>query len=294
MHHTSTLTQTINPPANPAHRVPVSLEQYLETNPAWSRRLLGLDRFSRVRDRSLVAAEYDAGLYAECLRNHEADPEAVVRKTISADTDEPVTISLGQHLFRLPKKDFLSLKQNWMASILDQFAPNGPLCELGAGYGQNFLWLAQKDFHDLYGGEFSSNAVKLGRLLGHQLVGFDFHEPASYDFIRPDSTVMTCHAVEQIPDAAPVVANILRRLGDRVVVHFEPLFREDRDSFLGMLRQRYSRLNDYNHNLLTTLAEHPEVEIVHAETDVIGRNPLNPTSVVVWRRRAENPRGIRP
>jgi hypothetical protein len=95
--------------------------------------------------------------------------------------------------------------------------------------------------------------------------------------------VLTCHALEQLPDARCVIA-ALERVRERIlrVVHVEPLFRPSRHNLIGMLRNRYAELNDYNRNLLEVVESHPEIEIQKLETDVFGNNPLNPSSVLVW------------
>jgi hypothetical protein len=57
----------------------------------------------------------------------------------------------------------------------------------------------------------------------------------------------------------------------------------ERDSFMGMIRNRYNELIDHNHDLVKILRERPEVQILHMETDVFGLHPLNSSNLIVWR-----------
>ncbi len=51
-------------------------------------------------------------------------------------------------------------------------------------------------------------------------------------------------------------------------------------STLGLTRQAYTIMNDYNTDLLTALKS-LKVRILKTEAEVFGGNPLNPTSIIV-------------
>ena len=66
------------------------------------------------------------------------------------------------------------------------------------------------------------------------------------------------------------------------VVHLEPVYElADIESTLGLMRRAYAILNDYNTDLPTTL-KHMGVTILKTIYDLVGGNPLNPTSLVYW------------
>jgi hypothetical protein len=271
----------------------IELGDYLSADNVWTRRLLGMEPFQKRRDRAQVEREYDGDVYGRLLERYRHEPDALRAYTLSERTD-PVAMSLGDRIYAAERRELMAVIQNTLRGTLAEHAPEGRICELGAGYGTNFFFLEG----ELYGGELSANARELARLLGHEIHAFDFTDPASYAFIRPGSTVLTCHALEQVPDARGVIA-ALERVRERIlrVVHVEPLYRPTRHNLLGLLRNRYAELNDYNRNLLEVVESHPEIEVLKLETDVFGNNPLNPSSVLVWQwqapRRAQRAAGER-
>lgn len=256
----------------------IELGDYLSADNVWTRRLLGMEPFQKLRDRAQVDREYDVDVYGKLLDTYRDDPDALRQHTLRERTD-PVTLSIGDRIYAAERRELVELIRGTLRSALAEHAPEGRICELGAGYGTNFFFLEG----ELYGGELSASARTLASLLGHEVHHFDFHDAASYAFIRPATTVLTCHALEQVPDASGVIAALERRR-ERIlrVVHVEPLYRPGRHNLLGLVRNRYAELNDYNRNLLAVVESHPEIEILKLETDVLGNNPLNPSSVLVW------------
>lgn len=263
------------------HEIP--LEEYLSSDNPWTARLFGKDPFQQTRDAAQVEREYDQDFYGERLRRFREDPESVRARPLFGGTRE-ITGCFGDRILRMPQAAYVGAKRARFLELLERFGGPGPLCELGAGNGQNHGWLAASQPRPVYGGEYSANAVELAGQLGHDVVGFDFYEPDDYALVRPDSTVFTMHAIEQIPDATCVLDG-LRRVRERVrtVIHFEPGWHETRTDLLGRLRNRYLEINDYNRNLLGLLEAAPDVETLHLERDAFGNNPLNPSTIVVWR-----------
>ncbi len=257
----------------------VELNDFLNADNVWTRRLLGLEPFKRRRDAELIGREYDCDLYGGLLEAYGEDREAF-RRALTLPSPDEVVVSLGDEIGSMPMEEFRRLRASTLCGVLDRFAGNALLCELGAGYGQNAIALER----DLYGGEYSPAAVELAAGMGFDIVPFDFYDPGSYEFIRPDSVVMTAHAVEQIPDARFVIEG-LRRVRNRVrlVVHFEPMYRAEPTTFLDHIRNRYMELNDYCRNLIETTDADPDIEVLEHTPDVLGLNPLNPTSIRVWR-----------
>ena len=113
---------------------------------------------------------------------------------------------------------------------------------------------------------------------------FNYYTENDYDFIKPDSTIFTSHSIEQIPDAT-VIINHLEKQKSKInyVVHFEPTIVAERTTLLGLLRNKYLELNDYNRNLITVLKGRNDIEILELKTDIFGLVPLNTTNLIVWK-----------
>lgn len=254
-------------------------EDFLSRNNRWSLRLLGVEPFQQRRTVETTTRNYDVEIYGEMLKRYQGDIEAL-RRSLREEPDKPWTFSLKDELFSATWGLFRQIERGLMRQVFDAHAQGSSLCELGAGWGQNLGWIGG----NCYGGEFSRNAVELGRLLGYDVQYFNYYDHETYRIIRPGTTVLTKHSVEQIPDASVVVAGLkTRREHIGKVIHFEPVYRDSRNDLFGLIRNRYAQLNDYNTNLLACLEADREVEILHFEADMFGVNPLNPTSVIVWK-----------
>lgn len=261
----------------------VSINDYLSLDNAWTPRLLGLETFERQRDADLIKREYNVDFYGKLLETYQNDPEAL-RKSVVEPADTEMVISLGENLFATPLCDYFRIARNHMWTTL-QGLSSPCLCELGAGYGSNLLWYrAYGGNEEVYAGEYAENAVILGRLLGLEIHPFDFYLPETYRFIKTDTTIFTSHAIEQLSDAQ-VFIEALKGIQDRIryVVHFEPVYLKERRSLIGLLRNRYTQMNNYNTNLLECLQKDREIKIVSFAPDVYGINPLNPTSILLWK-----------
>lgn len=261
---------------------PISLNDYLTLDNPWAHRLLGLVNFQKVRDLTQVENEYNLDKYAKLLAfdfNKIEDYKVKEFELGGLKADSKTVISYQDNLFEVP----LSLARNLFYSIiktkLNQY-PSTHICELGCGYGYNLSYLGEK----AYGGEYSKNAVKLAQQLKAEVVEFNYYQEQDYYFIKPDSTIFTSHSIEQIPDATAIIEN-LRKQKDKInfVVHFEPTLVEKRTTLMGILRNKYIEVNDYNRNLIKLLQTDKEVEILELEHDVFGLNPLNSSNILVWR-----------
>lgn len=113
---------------------------------------------------------------------------------------------------------------------------------------------------------------------------FDFYSFDSYRFIRPRSIVFTVQALEQIPDASAFLQG-MRSQRHRVdaVLHLEPSFIPEGRDLLGLLRNRYLEINDYNRNLVTLLQQAADVELLEFDRDYFGSPPLNSLHFIAWR-----------
>ncbi|MBI4442273.1 MAG: hypothetical protein HY649_02730 [Acidobacteria bacterium] len=209
-----------------------------------------------------------------------------------ADTAAAVCISQQDTLRAVSWKE---AQKQYYDLLLDRIGGQSRNCrtivELGAGYGYN-LWLLSKLLlrHSLLGGEYCSNAVDLASHLYPptvaKIVPFNFYDHDTYCLLdRAESPVLvfTCHAMEQLPSARSVLDSLFA-YRDKIgaVLHFEPLYESHGANLLGLMRRRYTEINDYNRDLLDVLRQRSYVRIVKIEENILGLNPLNPTSILHW------------
>lgn len=261
----------------------ISLNEYLDDNNPWVDRLLGNEKFQKKRDATQIELEYDQTFYGKRLDGYREYLTKTKREIIYGPKGDTLAC-VGDNIFIMPQAVYVSLKRSAFLDLLDRFQVSGELCELGAGNGQNILWLKELQARPVYGGEYSKNAVKLAEILGLEISPFNFYARENYNLIRPDTTVFTFHAIEQIPDATCVIEG-LKAQKNRIhrIINFEPLYDHSRKDILGSLRNRYKEINDYNRNLFQCLENDPEIVIEYLERDFLGNNPLNPASILVWK-----------
>jgi hypothetical protein len=252
----------------------------------------------------MVDREYDKEKYARTLetyRHHSArgpvTPEDLKRlEAAEAPAPNPRVVSKGDQLF-LCAADLVEFREEYLgvleSALRDAVAGAEVVIELGCGYGYN-LWRLRNRFPGKLwlGGEFSQNAVRLAGLLFEndrelRVEHFDYYDPAYELFHRAGdrpTVVFTAHSIEQIPSAAPFLIGLSRhRARIRDVFHFEPVYELHGEGLLGLLRRRYAEVNDYNRDLLSGLRARADIRVVQTRADVLGINPLNPTSVIQWR-----------
>jgi SAM-dependent methyltransferase len=259
--------------------------EYLSGSNAWTKRLLGQVEFTKVRDLAQIEREYDQDKYGTLAQLDLPTVEAYKQKEFEQAglSDQNDTyVSFGEAIFRMP----LFMARSIYRSILEQaIAPYEPesICELGCGYGWNLAQLCPR-YADVYGGEYSKNAVALAQRLGLAVQEFNYYDLDSYRLLRNQSLIFTSHSIEQLPSAECFI-QALSHYRERisVVVHLEPTYLPERTSLVGILRNRYLELNDYNRDLLLLLRQQDEIEILRYQPDCMGLNPLNSTCLIVWR-----------
>ncbi|MGL5059956.1 MAG: hypothetical protein ACRC62_08225 [Microcoleus sp.] len=265
----------------------INWNQYLSSNNPWSKRLLGLEQWSINRDVSQIEREYNQDKYGKLLSYNLTNLEEYVKKQIEGDENTPqdnFVFSVGDKLFEADVNLASTIYQSIISQIIQSYNPHR-ICELGCGYGQNFSILQKKGL-EVYGGEYSRNAVKIGTQLGLAIKEFNYYNLDDYKIIKKGSLVLTCHSVEQLPSAEIMIQGLLENKHNiDVVVHFEPTFLSARNSFVGLLRNRYIELNNYNMDLVSLLFERyrEDVDVIEFRPDVIGLNPLNSTNIIVWK-----------
>lgn len=253
------------------------------------------------RSPSAVAVEYDKVKYAACAKHftytqRTLNAEDIRDFELGGDPNRDICISEGRFLYestaRSAKWSMSAVVRN---SVVDAAKGCATIVELGCGYGYNLSILRERlPGIALVGGDQSKTAVELaGTLLpgdsGTRVLEFDFMDRDSYSLLddaKGPLAVFTCHAVEQLQTAGPLMdALVVRRGKIRSVVHLEPLPPADHDTMLDLLRRRYTKANGYNSDLLDLLREREdrkEINVVSLRRNVFGINPLNPTSVIRW------------
>lgn len=259
---------------------PISLNEYLSTDNIWTKRLLGIEDFQQIRNYEQIEREYNQERYGTIAEQFKecSSIQDIFQFYYLQNKDKHTHVSIKDEIFKVNPVVASHLNASIIKSKVVQYSSNY-ICELGCGYGTN---LALFD-GNVYGGEYSNNAVKLAQQLGIEVYPFDYYHMEDYAIIKQDTTIFTSHSIEQIPDAACIIEGLSRHR-DKIhyVVHFEPTILSQRKNLLGLMRNRYIELNDYNRNLIDLLWTNKNIEILEYETDVFGINPLNPFNIIVW------------
>lgn len=265
----------------------------------WPKRLLGLEPFDPKRKtKEEIDREYNTDKWGYLLSALKSDSEEwdLDRADSFFSGDTSVPISIGDTLYlahpRVGRDRFI----REVLSRLTPFLPTHSLVELGAGYGSVLLRIAMSpEFRNatIFGAEYTENGVAAMRELvkSHKLqatVGkCDFTARQMTTMRIPaGSLVYTCMAVPCVPQLPRYFVDNILDLSPSMVVHFEPCIDHYDDSILGLFRQRYIKLNDYNTNLRRLLAdreEEGEITIMFEEKTFFGENPLLPCSFIAWK-----------
>jgi len=191
------------------------------------------------------------------------------------------------------------------------------IIELGSGWGANlfYLWLSGAPRAAAY---VAMEYTETGREVTQLLAGtepdlaltirpFDYHRPDLSEFRTGEKTVVfTSYSIEQITHLSDALFEELLAIpGLDRVVHVEPIsWQLLAETALGPLigwlsylmpprlsleidLHRRSRASGYNRNLvakLRSLERAGRIRIERIEKNYIGPNPINPATVVVWRR----------
>ena len=257
----------------------IDWEEYYAANFRLLETLLQESRPAVQRTMERARAEYDAK-WAE-RRNALLDPAAFKHDLLYPSPGTEVAFSMRDELFLGDLVLRHGLKDSLINNVVARTG-SGPVCILGCGFGESTTRLITSRLK--YGGELTESGVACCRDLGLDVTRFNYYETPDYGLIRPGSTILSVHSLEQIPDSRPFLDG-MRSVRDRVefVIHLEPTWLAERKGVVGYLRNRYIEVNDYNRNLYTVLLEAEDVEIVAFEPDVFGQAPLNSASLIVWR-----------
>ena len=239
------------------------------------------------RDSQRVMEEYNIDKYGRFLEGNPVSFRELLQLEATMTHRDPNVMEwiwLGSRLSKGPAGLNDGLQTSLVLDTLHHHKPTHRYHELGCGFGR-FLHAGQKVMPNVQfsGGDFSQNAVTLAQRFGLDVNLFNFNDIASYAAIKPDSTVFTVQAVEQLQSAMSVVEGLYSvRHNIRRVIHFEPGPYPARSGAFGHLCNAYTAWHGYNQDLVDVLHSHPAVRIVDERFDVLGINILNPIHVIVW------------
>ncbi len=269
----------------------------------WPARLLGLSEWhARRRTTEKVNNEYDLDKYARCLaflkeQKGTVTPLEVRMFELRIDPSKTMCISHKGTLYELQQDKLADANASMLHDTLDSLIQDADMVvELGCGYGYP-SWRLHQHFPKkrFIGGELSRNAVEIAKILYRddplvtvQICDFydSVYQPLEQCPKDAKIVLFTRHAIEQMPSSARFLKTITQYF-DRLsaVVHLEVVPEFNEHSLLDLLRQRYTTANDYNNDLLQLLRKREDIEITRVSYDEVGQNPLNPTSVIIWKPR---------
>ena len=120
------------------------------------------------------------------------------------------------------------IKNDFIYNFIRKYSPKR-ICELGCGYGYNLSYL-KNICPEVYGGEYSENAVKIANSLGFDIKKFNYYNLEEYDLIRNGSLILTVHSVEELPSAKCFIDGLYQyRHNIDLVVNCEPSLLQDRN-----------------------------------------------------------------
>lgn len=260
----------------------------------WPARLLlkSLQRVQAERTPETILAEYDKVKWASLLE-HWNTHKLSVRELIKFGES-----GNGKCAFSISNKLYLEewdTMQDFSDSVLlravkPYISLSDTIIELGCGWGYN-LFTLQSEWEDKYyiGGDICPNAVELATRVAlgnpkifYKVFNFMDNNWTIFDKIGTPVIVITRHAIEQLPSARHTIAQ-LARYKDKIaiVIHLEPVCVPIEPTLLSLLRAAYTEANNYNTDLFKSIQDHSDK--ICFEYDVCGINPLNPTSLLVWK-----------
>ncbi|HEX3978511.1 MAG TPA: hypothetical protein VHW96_19735 [Solirubrobacteraceae bacterium] len=184
-------------------------------------------------------------------------------------------------------------------AVLARCAPPPELIvELGSGWGRNLfdLWRCGAPPGARY---VAAELTEAGRATTERLaalapemslatLAFDLRAPdLSAIRVAGRAVVFTAYAIQQVPRVSPALVPAIAAIAPEVtVVHFEDAGWQIRGEDTKGSSETYAGLNDYNRDLYPTLRaaqSRGEIEILATIVDVVGINPADAASVIVWR-----------
>jgi hypothetical protein len=263
----------------------------------WPARLLGAKTFQQhKRNTSEVLREYDVekwGAVLAWLQTHTdfTDTDLLLQQGINPQ--ENILYMCGDDYFTSSAQDVMSQYNQLLIDILTPYNPKN-IVELGCGLGDKLVNVINSLNPIVsYGGEFTDSGVSCGKLLAArhgittQFNKFDYYTPSTLHSIPTNALVYTSHSIEQIPYLPDSFIEELILHSPQCVIHFEPCYEDQNsDTLIGLMRRKYTELNDYNRNLvglLRSFEERGKLKILEHKLNVFSDTPFNPTSIIIWK-----------
>ncbi|HUQ47276.1 MAG TPA: hypothetical protein VM053_03410 [Gemmatimonadaceae bacterium] len=210
--------------------------------------------------------------------------------------DELVLFSDGADLFETTARDAHLRYRDFVAETLKPWVNPTAIVELGAGYGSVIVDLAKRpEFAGVpaYGLDLTDAGAELiGRMSLAEGVSVTsglcdlLAREVTHAPIPEGALLYTSYAAHYEPRHVQSFVEGISALRPKTVVLIEPCHEHcDESTLLGLLRQRYIEVNDYNTNLVTLLHQQSEagtVKILDERKAAFGPNPLLAASIIVW------------
>jgi hypothetical protein len=171
--------------------------------------------------------------------------------------------------------------------------PFDHLYEIGCGSCHN-LWMLTHLFPKkiIHGFDWVNPSAEIANLIGkslnHPVTGslLDMLNPPADFNLKPNSAVITIHALEQIGDRHGPLIDALLKAKPKLVLHYEPIVEfYDEHNLLDYLAIWYSQKRRYLNGLLPALqklAEEKKIEIIDAYRPELG-GVVHEASLIVWK-----------
>jgi len=267
---------------------------------SWPARLLCLTKFEqRYKTPNEIIREYDREKWGSLLERVNKAGKDVTLDEIDdwfLNNTQEILCSIEDEFYIMhpieAHKRYVSLIENYLSKYL----PATSLVELGAGYGSIILGISHKEKFvrmNIMAAEYTNSGISLIKHLAkskHLEIIVDKCDFSSVPVTKlpiPDGAIIfTSYATPYVPIMPVSFIESLASYKPKTVIHFEPCYEHcDRNTLIGLLRQRYIEVNDYNKNLVTLIHDQHNkglVKIQLEEKSVFGSNPLLPISVLAW------------
>ena len=277
------------------------------------------------RDKKEVLREYDEGWYRDLLDlwrafvdEHDpsrANPATVLRffytvakqvaleveknRPVYGSTQESYLFSMGDNLVVGDLVLGSMIHYDLIVHYVDKYLSSIPIprtvVEPGCGMGVNLFHLYYRlGLERIVGGDICPNAVTLANSISraYDIPGeffiFDYELDSSLRDLTQgleDYLLITCHSIEQIPVSQGFIENVLNSPNPpRMILHFEPMVWNDQ-TLMGRLCRRYAERNQYNLDLLRTIAKcqnKGRLNVLEYRKRCFGVSAFNPTSFLCW------------
>lgn len=248
------------------------------------------------RSRSVVAQEYDRGVWADLLAKQPWHQFSSLAAYLAGDDPSPIVARLAGSLFRVRRTDYYAARALAIAEAVGTLdGGRHPITELGCGAGMNCLSLAQGGWPDVLGVDSSENGVAAATAAARHFSAASTRF-AVHDALQPVTaesdpfrgrTVFTYLCLEQLGrHLDSVITNLLASKPNRVI-HFENAWELLSPWSLGDLSTAlHIHASDYQKILLRVLRRFEAAGALTIER--FGRlrfspTPKNDLMVVVWR-----------